>query len=124
MKKKKRLLVTGTVLWYVIEHLYHVPGRAGPLQEYCVSCGILTGYYDGPRYTEFCIRGYEPEKGCVPRRYKTAALGKCIFLNPWDAAKQAKAWTEHQEKAFPFYYKEPMRRTWEKWLKEVKFNET
>lgn len=62
MKKKKRVLITGTVLWYVIEHLYYVPGRAGPLQEYCVSCGILTGYYDGPRYTEFCIRGYEPGK--------------------------------------------------------------
>ena len=114
--KKKRPLITGTVLWYVIEHLYYVPGRAGPLQEYCVSSGILTGYYDGTRYTEFCIRGYEPGKGCVPRRYKTAVLGKCVFLNPWDAARLAKQWTEHEEKAFWFCHEEPMRRTWEKWL--------
>ena len=116
MKKKRRPLIAGTVLWYVIEHYYYVPEHAGPEKEYCVSSGILTGYYDGAKYTEFCVRGYEPGKGCVPRRYKTAGLGKCVFLNPQDAAKLALQWTEHEEKVFWFCHDKPMRRTWEKWL--------
>ncbi len=116
MKKKKRPLITGTVLWYVCENRYYIPERPAPVLEYCVCSGLLTGYYYGERYTEFCVRGREPSRGYVPHRFNVASLGKGVFLNPWDAAQQAKRMTEQHERTFSYALDQPLRRTWEKWL--------
>ena len=114
--KKKRPLITGTMLWYVAEHRYYVPGNPAPVLEYCVCSGLLTGYYNGGRYIEFCVRGRDPGNRCVPHRFNVASLGKGVFLNPWDAAQQAKRMTEQHEKTFWYALDHPLRRTWEKWL--------
>ena len=105
----------GTVLWSVHEHLYYVPGCAGPVKEFCVCDSEVTGYYEGG-YVEICTVGKSPDGYRTPYRYMLSDLGKCIFFTPKEAAELAKQETEHEERIWGWTGDPPMRRTWEVYL--------
>ena len=105
----------GTVLWSVHEHLYYIPGHAGPVKEYCVCNLTVTGYYEGG-YVEICTTGKSPDGYRTPYRYKLSDLGKCVFFTSKEAAEMAKKETEREEKIWGWTGDPPMRRTWEVYL--------
>lgn len=110
----------GTKMYDVREHLYYIPGRAAPVLEYVVVEETVTGFYKGG-YEEVCLIGCPPDRGNTPISYPLKDIGKKVFYTPKEAAFLAKERTEKEENILLFRYMKhpPLRRTWEKYLKET-----
>ena len=111
----------GTTLYLAREHLYYVPGRAGPLLEYVVFAGKVAQHLPGPRKL-MCLRGTAPE-GYTELVYVSAnSVGTNTFRTERDAAQQARTMTDDYEKRWAFTERWgdiPLRRPWEELLKEA-----
>ena len=113
----------GTTLWTVREHLYYIPGQAGPEMEYVVCDSTVTGYYEGG-YVEICTIGLSPGGYRTPYRHRLSDLGRNVFYTPKEAAGLAEQATEIYESKWRKLGYAPLRRTWEKYLKEDDTNES
>lgn len=107
----------GSVMYDVHEHLYYIPDHAGPVKEYVVAAGEVTGFFEGG-YVEVCLSGKVADR-IIPRRAKLSDIGKRVFYTAREAALYAKELTEKHERTWSGITKEaPMRRTWEYYLEE------
>ena len=116
MGKRIQRPPVGSKMYSVCEHLYYVKGEPGPLLEYCVVEGEVTGFYKGG-YVEICLVGLYPEYR-TPYRRRLSDIGKAVFYTPKEAALLAKTMTESYEKTWWWMDKPPLRRTWECYLNE------
>ena len=117
MKKQKRPEI-GTVMWDVHENLYYIPGQAGPVKEYVVTDAPVVGFWEGG-FVEICMTGPVPRGDLcptVPRRHKLADIGKRVFYTAREAALYAQELMEKYERTWGRFLKQPLRRTWEKYL--------
>ena len=105
MMKRKDWPKVGTKMYSVHEHLYHVPGRAAPVMEYCVCEAEVTGFFEGG-FVEICLVGK------MPYRYPLKDLGSRVFYMPYEAAVLAKQMTEKYEQTWAWMKDPPMRRPW------------
>ena len=107
----------GSVMYDVHEHLYYIPDHAGPVKEYVVAAGEVTGFFEGG-FVEICLRGRVADR-VVPSRRKLSDIGKTVFYTAREAALHAKELTEKYERTWSGISKDPpMRRTWEFYLEE------
>lgn len=116
MSKRDRPPV-GSVLYDVHEHLYYIPDHAGPVKEYVVAAGEVTGFFEGG-YVEVCLCGRVADR-IIPRRRKLSEIGKTVFYTAREAANYAKDLTDKYERTWSGISNDPpMRRTWEHFLTE------
>lgn len=113
----------GTTLWSVHEHLYYIPEKAAPVTEYCVCESKVRNYIEG-NFTQICSVGKDPDGYGALHYFKLSDLGKNVFFNPKEAAELAKRVTEKYEQTWGWMGDPPLRRTWEKYLKEDDTNES
>jgi hypothetical protein len=121
MSKQKRPEI-GTVMWDVHENLYYDKiVDVAPLIEYVVTSAPITGYYEGG-FVEICMVGPVPDGDRsfpYPRRHRLSDLGnKIVFTTAREAAIYAQELTEKYERTWAWCLKQPLRRTWEKYLEE------
>lgn len=116
MKKQQRPEI-GSVLWDVHENLYYIPDHAGPVKEYVVAAGEVTGFFEGG-FVEVCLCGKVAGR-MIPRRCKLSNIGKTAFYTAHEAALYAKELTDKYERTWSWTKDPPMRRTWEKYLEET-----
>ena len=120
MAKPKRPEI-GTILWDVHENLYY--GKADEdfiCTEYVVTSAPITDYFEGG-YVELKMVGPVPHgnrSSPTPRFHKLADIGKKVFYTAREAALYAQELTEKYERTWGRFMKQPMRRTWEKYLEE------
>lgn len=111
----------GTTMFCVQEHLYYIPGRAGPALEYVIFEGEVVGYYDGPGWVDIQLRGRSANGvDTVHRRLKD--VGTKIFTTAQEAAMLARDMTEDYERRWAWTERwgdVPLRRPWEQLLKEA-----
>lgn len=100
----------GTKMYSVHEHLYYIPGRAGPKLEYIV-CEAEIKEFVTVSFTEIKLVSLSPRRGEL-YYYKLSDIGKRVFYTPAEAALLAEQMTEKYEKA----WKETLRRPWEIYL--------
>ena len=121
MSKQKRPEI-GTILWDVHENLYYDYSLStAPLPEYVVTSAPVTGFYEGG-FVEICMVGPVPNGDRsfpYPRRHKLSNIGKTVFGTALEAAIYAKQLTEKYERTWGWCLKQPLRRTWKKYLEET-----
>ena len=110
MKRKERPAI-GTKMYFIYEHFYKTPGRAGPLTEYCVCEAEVTGFFEGS-WVDICLKGTLPDRGMTPHYYPLKDIGEQIFYTPREAAELAKRMTEKYERTWGWTGDPPMRRPW------------
>lgn len=121
MSKQKRPEI-GTILWDVHENLYY--GKADEdfiCTEYVVTSAPITDYFEGG-YVELKMVGPVPHGDRsfpTPRFHKLSDIGKRVFFTARESALYAKEWTEEYERIWGRFMKQPLRRTWEKYLEET-----
>ena len=111
----------GTTMFCVQEHLYYIPGRAGPALEYVIFEGEVVGYYDGPGWVDIRLRG-RSDKGVEIVRRRLKDIGAKIFTTAQEAAMLARDMTEDYERRWAWTERwgdVPLRRPWEQLLKEA-----
>jgi hypothetical protein len=119
---KKGYPPIGTAMYCVREHLYYVPGRAGPKTEYVVFCGEVAEHLGGNRQ-EFRLCGKGPE-GHTELAYPMAQdIGEKVFYTAREAAELARSMTEDYERRWAWITRWggddiPLRRPWEHLLQE------
>jgi hypothetical protein len=121
MSKQKRPEI-GTVMWDVHENLYYDKTvSVAPLTEYVVTSAPITDYFEGG-YVEMKMCGPVPHGDRsfpTPRFHKLSDVGKkIVFYTAREAALFAKELTEKYERTWGWCLKQPLRRTWEKYLEE------
>ena len=110
----------GTMMYHVQEHLYYEEDiRVSPFLEYCVCEAVVVGFFQGG-YEEVCLKGLSPNGHPTPYYYKLRDIGSKIFYTAKDAAGKAKERTEKYEQTWGWLGKPdiPLRRSWEKYLKD------
>lgn len=122
MSKQKRPEI-GTVMWDVHENLYYDKSvEVAPLTEYVVTSAQITDYFEGG-YVELKMCGPVPHGDRsfpTPRFHKLSDVGKqIVFYTAREAALYAKELTEKYERTWGWCLKQPLRRTWEKYLEET-----
>ena len=118
MRQKKPPI--GTKMYFVIENLYYVTGNPAPKKEYCVCEGTIERFILGG-YTEIYMVGPGPvgrEKIQIVTIRRLDEIGERVFYTAREAALLAKKETEKYERIWGRLEKEPLRRTWEKYLEE------
>lgn len=107
----------GTKMYVVHEHLYYIPGHAGPVMEYCVCETEVRGFFTGG-YTEVRLVGPSPNGYITPYSYKLSKINKCVFYTPTEAAVLARKMTERYEQIWGWLGTPniPMRRPWKKYI--------
>ena len=115
----RKLPEVGTKMFFVQEHLYYIKEKAGPILEYCVCEGEVTGFFQ-LGFTEIRLRARSPKGFWTPYRYKQSDIGKKVFYTPKEAAKFAKELTDKYERTWGWLGAPdiPMRRPWECYLAE------
>lgn len=69
----------GDTMFHVCEHLYYVPERAAPLNEYCVCEATVVGFLKGG-YTEVKLVGKNPGGFNTPYGLpQTVLLALCVM---------------------------------------------
>ena len=117
----------GTMVWFVAEHLYYVPGHAAPEMEYSVYQGEVKGYRVG-NWTDVNLK-YRCEEGHIKLADVVLSADRPkIFDNPKDAALLAKEKTDDYLKHWGWVWHmwpdtPPMRRAWEKYLRDGGVND-
>ena len=116
MKVKKPEV--GTTMYFVEEHLYYIQGFAGPIMEYCVCQGEVTGFFQ-KRYISVDLKGKNAEGFPTPFRYALSDIGKKLFYTAKEAAQFAREKTEEYERIWGWLGAPeiPIRRTWEDLLR-------
>lgn len=109
----------GTVMYFVSEHLYRIKDNPCSIREYVVLNGKVTGFFEGG-YTEVCMLGKNANGFNAPHYAALRDIGKRVFYTAKEAALYAQELTEKYERAWswmgdPYI---PLRRTWEKYIKE------
>ncbi|MBC5675598.1 hypothetical protein H8S76_25535 [Blautia sp. NSJ-34] len=114
MAARRKKPEIGTRMYSVHEHMYYIGKHAGPILEYVVCEGAVTGFYT-LGYTEVCVTGKSPEGYNTPYRYSLNQIGKKLFYTAEEAAEHAKSLTERYEHTWGWIGAPdiPMRRTWE-----------
>lgn len=111
----------GTTMFCVQEHLYYIPGRAGPALEYVIFEGEVVGYYDGHGWVDIQLHGRSANGvDTIHRRLKD--IGTKIFTTAREAAMLAGDMTEDYERRWSWTERwgdVPLRRPWEQLLKEA-----
>lgn len=111
----------GTRMFCVQEHLYYIPGRAGPAMEYVVFEGQVIGYYDGPGWVDIQLCGSGDGGGIEIVHRRLMDIGTKVFFTAGEAAVLAQEMTEDYEKRWAWTERwgdVPLRRPWEHLLKE------
>lgn len=111
---ERQKIEVGNYFWVVVEHLYDHEKI-----EYCVCEGIVWKILPN-REPEICLHGRGPDGYVHLWYYKVAEIGKKVFLTSREAAMYARELTEKYESTglFRSAEREPLRRTFEKYLKE------
>lgn len=101
------------------EHRYYIPECAGPVLEYCVVEGIVSGFYKRG-YTEICMSAISPEGYRTPYYFRVTDAGEKLFDSDRDAAWRAKEMTDRYERVWGWLGEPqfPMWRPWEQLLEE------
>jgi hypothetical protein len=118
--EKRNYPPVGTIMYCVREHMYYVPGRAGPKTEYVVFCGEVTGHLGGNR-KEFRLRGKSADGYIVITYPMLQDIGERYFYTAREAAELARSMTEDYERRWAWTERwgdVPLRRPWEHLLKE------
>jgi hypothetical protein len=121
-KEKRNFPPVGTAMYCVREHLYYVPGRAGPKLEYTVFSGEVAEHLGGPRQ-EFRLCGKDAN-GHISLEYpRLQDIGKTVFYTAREAAELARSMTEDYERRWAWITRWggddiPLRRPWEHLLEE------
>ena len=105
----------GEVLWVVYEHFYYPAAGALVQKEYCVVRMVVeqvTEYgWMALRERTDCGRGYWTRMG-------TNSIGTLVFRSAQEAAQRAQALTDREDRVWGGMGEAPMRRTWERFLRE------
>lgn len=106
-------LEIGRTMYFVEEHLYYVQGFSGPVMEYCVCDGDVTGFFQ-KWYTSVDLRGRNSEGFPTPYRYVLSDIGEKLFYTKKEAAQLAKELTEKYERVWGWLGEPqiPLRRPW------------
>lgn len=111
----------GTTMFCVLEHLYYIPGRAGPDKEFVVFEGKITGYHEGG-WVDMELRGRGPEGYPETAHRRLQDIGTKVFHTAVEAAVLARDMTEDYERRWAWTERwgdVPLRRPWERLLKEA-----
>lgn len=111
MKKRPDV---GTKMYFVQEHRYYTDARTGPLLEFCVCEGEVTGFFK-KGFEEVRLVGLSPDGYRTPYFYKLSDIGSKLFYSAREAAERAKALTEKYESTWGWFGAPyiPLRRSWE-----------
>ena len=105
----------GEELWVVYEHFYYPAAGALVQKEYCV---VRTEVVEVDEYGWMALR----EAAAGGRGYWTRmgenSLGTLVFQSAAEAARRAQALTDREDRVWGGMGEEPMRRTWERYLRE------
>lgn len=109
----------GTKMFTVWEHLYYAPGVAGPLKEYVVCEGEVTGFFEGS-WVDIDLKGKDPDGFMTPYRRRLKDIGTDVFYTAKEAAELARRTTEDFERSWAWIGPPeiPMRRLWTHYLEE------
>ena len=116
MKRTRAVNVhPGEALWVVYEHFYYPEAGALVQKEYCVvqTEGVEVNEYGWMALRERtdCGRGYWTRMG-------TNSIGTLVFRSAQEAAQRAQALTDREDRVWGGMGEAPMRRTWERYLRE------
>ena len=107
----KNNLNIGDTVYFVAEHYYHLPDKAGARMEYLPVKGTVT---------EFIVGGFRQAKvrsvidGAVKLFYfKASDYGKCFYSNYKDALNTAKRAADKYDQTWSWIMHEKIRRPWE-----------
>lgn len=108
----------GAKMYFVCEHLYHIPNYTGPVMEYCVCEAEVVGFFAGG-YTEVRLIGDDPDGNRTPYSVRLSESGERVFYTPEEAASYAQALTVRYERIWGWLGAPdiPMRRPWENLLR-------
>lgn len=112
----------GTTMFCVREHLYYIPGRAGPAKEYVIFEGEIVDYYDGPGWVDVKLKGRDADGYVQTIHRRLKDIGVKIFFTAREAAVLARDMTEDYERRWAWTERwgdVPLRRPWEQLLKEA-----
>lgn len=105
----------GEALWVVYEHFYYPQGQMLVQKEYCVVRMVVeqvTEYgWMALREAAAGGRGYWTRMG-------TGSIGTLVFQSAAEAARRAQALTDREDRVWGGMGEAPMRRTWERFLRE------
>lgn len=105
----------GEALWVVYEHFYYPQGQMLVQKEYCVARMVVEQVNEygwmALRERTDCGRGYWTKMG-------TGSIGTLAFRSAAEAARRAQALTDREDRVWGGMGEEPMRRTWEHYLRE------
>lgn len=105
----------GEELWVVYERFYYPQGQMLVQKEYCVVRMVVEQVNEygwmALRERTDCGRGYWTKMG-------TGSLGTLAFRSAQEAARRAKALTDREDRVWGGMGASPMRRTWERFLRE------
>ena len=105
----------GEELWVVYEHFYYPAAGALVQKEYCV---VRTEVVEVDEYGWMALR----EAAAGGRGYWTRmgenSLGTLVFQSAAEAARRAQALTDREDRVWGGMGETPMRRTWERYLRE------
>ena len=105
----------GEVLWVVYEHFYYPAAGALVQKEYCVVRMVVeqVNEYGWMALREAAAggRGYWTKMG-------TSSIGTLAFRSAAEAARRAEALTDREDRVWGGMGEAPMRRTWERYLRE------
>ncbi len=110
----------GTTMYTVWEHLYYDRSvRTGPLMEYVVCEGKVTGFFEGS-WLDIKLRGPNADGHLTPYTRRLQDIGRTVFYTEREAAELARRKTEDYERRWGWVGSPdiPLRRPWEVLLKE------
>lgn len=100
----------GEALWVVYEHFYYPAAGALVQKEYCVVRAEIV---------EVNEYGWMTLGGCgYWDKLGTGSLGTLVFRSAQEAARRAQALTDREDRVWGGMGEAPMRRTWERYLRE------
>lgn len=100
----------GEALWVVYEHFYYPAAGALVQKEYCVVRAEVV---------EVNEYGWMTLGGCgYWDKLGTGSLGTLVFRSAQEAARRAQALTDREDRVWGGMGEAPMRRTWERYLRE------
>lgn len=123
MAKRQARPPIGTKMYDVWENIYDANGKVSSAKEYVVVESKVTGFFEG-RIVQIHLLTHSAPNGnsqhlrTVPHSHKLGDIGKKVFYTAREAAEYAKELTEKHDRTWSWIDKAPMRRTWEKYLKE------
>ena len=105
----------GEALWVVYERFYYPQGQMLVKKEYCV---VQTEVVEVNEYGWMTLREAAAGGRCYWDKLGTGSLGTLAFRSAQEAARRAQALTDREDRVWGGMGEAPMRRTWERYLRE------